>query len=105
MRCWTSSAAITAVAIPRTSAWFTTEFEGCESGRRTGRLGRDLIHRDARSNVGTIRLSRLGTGQKDRSAAGMVTRPVAIGAPFVMGQAAEDHHVILDRCEGLQDVW
>src|SRR5207244_1137102 len=96
-------AAVARVAVARHRARLAADLERREARLVADRGRRDLVHGDARADVGAVRLAGLGAGEEGAQRAGVVAAAVAVRAGLVRGQARQDREVVFEVLEGLED--
>ena len=95
-------AAVTRVAIAGVTSAIAAKLERGEFREITDLPGGGLVNRHADPDSRSMRLHRLGPGQKNRRGAGVITGAIAIGPALVMGQACEHQQVIANSVQRLQ---
>ena len=96
-------ATVAGVANPHHPPVFAGELERRNAGARTDLLGRDLVHGNARGDIGTASFKNVNTGQISGSGAGMIARAVSIGPAEMLRQTLDHQHLLALRLHRLEN--
>ena len=97
------NAGVAGVAVARHRTGLRADLKGGQTRLVREPRGGDLVHGDARADVGAVRLARLAAGEEGSERTGVVAAAVAVGAGLVRREAGEDGEIAAIRRDGLKD--